>query len=136
MIDGEQTLLDYNKKVTGILDNIYDFIMVHYTLSNREDTDFWKDMQEIGRQENHLEMVIDNFKKFKFGQESGFPDFLWGQVAKAWGVDLSRWKRPDINSDDISKTQLYLLNDFDKHRQLSDSCENTYQWLTKNIYNS
>ena len=136
VINGEQTLLDYNKKTTSLLDNIYDFIIVHYTLSNREDTDFWRDMREIGCRENHLEMVIDRFKKFKFGQSSGFPDFLWGQVAKAWGADLTRWKRSDIDSGDISKTQLYLLNDFDKHQRLSDSCENTYQWLTKNIYNA
>jgi len=136
VINGEQTLSDYNKKTTSLLDNIYDFIIVHYTLSNREDTDFWRDMREIGRRENHLEMVIDRFKKFKFGQSSGFPDFLWGQVAKAWGVDLAKWKRSDIDPTDVSLTHSYLLNEFNKHNQLSDNCENTFQWLTTNIYNS
>jgi tryptophan halogenase len=135
VLAGERSLSSYNDKITGLLDNIYDFIIVHYTLSNRDDTDFWKDMQELGRKDNHLEMIKDKFKKLKFGQSLGFPDFLWGQVAKAWGVDLSTWNRTDINADNVNRTYDYFISEFNKHQQISAGCENTYQWLKKNIYN-
>ncbi|MFC1772575.1 tryptophan halogenase family protein [Pseudomonadota bacterium] len=35
----------YNKGITGLLDNIRDFIVCHYALTGREDTPYWKDVK-------------------------------------------------------------------------------------------
>lgn len=36
----------YNKTLEGILENIRDFIVLHY-ITNREDSDFWKDLKSL-----------------------------------------------------------------------------------------
>ena len=35
----------YNKSITKLLDNIRDFIICHYALTNREDTPYWRDVK-------------------------------------------------------------------------------------------
>lgn len=40
------TIDSYNKDVSDILDNIRDFVILHYK-TNRSDTDFWKDIREL-----------------------------------------------------------------------------------------
>jgi hypothetical protein len=40
------------------IDDIADFILVHYTMSNRQDTLFWKDMRELGIKLKHKDLLI------------------------------------------------------------------------------
>lgn len=42
----EDIIDDYNKKIDGILENMRDFVLLHY-LCKRSDTDFWKSISEI-----------------------------------------------------------------------------------------
>ena len=42
----EQSIDDYNNKMSLIMNNIRDFIVLHY-ITKREDTEFWKDLKKI-----------------------------------------------------------------------------------------
>ena len=42
----EYSIQDYNKSVTDIMENIRDFIALHY-VTNKTNTDFWKDVSKI-----------------------------------------------------------------------------------------
>ena len=42
----EYTIEDYNKSVTDIMENIRDFIVLHY-VTKKTNTDFWKDINKI-----------------------------------------------------------------------------------------
>ena len=42
----KQSIDDYNNKMSLIMNNIRDFIVLHY-ITKREDTQFWKDLKKI-----------------------------------------------------------------------------------------
>ena len=42
----DYSIEDYNKSVTDIMENIRDFIALHY-VTNKTNTDFWKDVSKI-----------------------------------------------------------------------------------------
>jgi len=108
---------------------------VHYTLSDRSDTEFWKDMQDLGKKENHSDLVYEYFKKLKFGQGNVFPDFMWGQVAHSWGQNLDKWILDSKYNDLIELTYLHYNNSKCKHEIISKSRLTNYKWLSQHIYN-
>ena len=58
----------YNKKMNYTIDDIADFILVHYTMSNRQDTLFWKDMKELGIKLKHKDLIIEKINTGKLGK--------------------------------------------------------------------
>jgi len=58
---------NYNKKLAYTIDDLTDFIKIHYTLSKRTDTDFWNDMRSIGDKERHEDLI---FQKYSDGRNS------------------------------------------------------------------
>ena len=133
-IKGDQTVEWYNHKMIGLLDNISEFILTHYTLSNRDDSDFWKDMRELGRKEEHTSLVYEKYKTLKFGEGHAYPDFMWAQVAKGWNMNLSNWVRNDITDTDLQLAHLHFSSSYERHRLISQSRENNYVWLKNYIF--
>lgn len=56
----QEIIEEYNKAINGILDNIRDFVILHY-ITNREDTDFWKDVKKMPLPES----LEKNLRKWK-----------------------------------------------------------------------
>jgi flavin-dependent dehydrogenase len=127
----------YNEKMAHTIDDIMNFIFVHYTLSPRNDTPFWRDMQKIGIEKNHKQLVIDkinNKKNTMLAATQGytlFPDYMWAQLAVSWDIDFAK-----ISSDDVEVilAQKYFEYSEDKHKFISKQCENNYQWHRDNIF--
>jgi tryptophan halogenase len=128
----------YNEKMACTIDDIADFILVHYTLSPRTDTKFWTDMQVMGKANDHASLVIDkiyNKRNSMLGAITGytmFPDYMWAQLAAHWNIDF------DIrnNSSDADKILAKMHFDFNnnKHKYISSLGENNYAWLKSNIF--
>lgn len=103
----------YNDKICYYLDDIAAFTSVHYTLSTRDDNDFWKEMREIGVRENHREMVREKYYETAnsisgvVGYETAFPDVTWLDIANNWDVDVSEW---EIRST-LEQRQEYIMNE-------------------------
>lgn len=127
----------YNEKMAYTIDDIADFILVHYTLSGRKDTEFWQDMSARGTALNHQKLVWDKYyeqKNSMYGAVTGytmFPDYMWAQLANSWKIP-----GPDCQLDtDIQQLAeehfKYVEN---KHRIVSQSRQKTFQWLQKNIF--
>ena len=86
------------------------FILVHYTLCNKDDNKFWKDMREIGVKNNHSNLVYEKYKnntlEYVSHWYSMFPDYMWAQLATTWDCDMSKFKQ------DISTNEKQLVLDY------------------------
>jgi tryptophan halogenase len=132
----------FNDKMTYAIDDIADFIKVHYTLSPRTDTDFWNDMREIGRKENHKDILYQKYnddRNTMMSAQDGwtlFPDYMWLQLATAWKVDISKWSNRTIDNVTYNLGLNYWKNLETKHHLISGSRENNYKWMKKNVFNN
>ena len=122
---------DYNEKVCYALDDIADFISVHYTLCSKKQNKFWDDMKDLGIKLNHKQLLKEKYNSEKNTLMCGynyltiFPDYMWVELASAWTKDLNSWSK---NSSE--ELQNKLLNHLIKKQQLADTISNG----TKNYY--
>jgi tryptophan halogenase len=115
---GKNNFSKYNEEMSYTIDDIADFILVHYTMSNRTDTKFWQDMKQ-----NHTQLINDkinnplNTMKNSVGGYSMFPDYMWLQLAVSCGIDVEL-KSVDKVFLDLSK-KYYEYNE-NKHRTIAN----------------
>ena len=132
---------ELNEKITYSIDDIADFIKVHYTLSSRSDSEFWKDMRSIHDRENHEELIYEKYINDKNSMTKAvsgyslFPDYMWAQLATAWKLDTAKWySQPNILTKKLAK--MHFLHQEEKHRLISETRQNNYQWLRQNIFDN
>lgn len=131
---------DYFNEITAYsIDDVKDFIKVHYTLSSRTDSTMWKEMQNIGKKENHADLVYEKYKHKNNTMQSAlegytmFPQYMWAQWATAMGVDTSKWY--NVKADDTQKlAKLYFLDTEARHNIISSSRKNNYQWTKNEVF--
>lgn len=135
---GKLDFQTFNDKMGYTIDDIADFILVHYTLSSREDTNFWKDMRLLGQQKNHKSLVWEKYKNEKnsmYGAITGytlFPDYMWAQLAVSWNILEDHRKNLDSLT---AKLAIEHYNFFErKHDLISDNLEKNYHWHRQNIF--
>jgi tryptophan halogenase len=132
---------DYNDSMGYAIDDIADFILVHYTLSSRNKNDFWREMNSIGAKNNHVDLLYSKYMSEKnsmlstFQNNTMFPDYMWSQLAYSWGVDISKWATRDIDNTQLELARLHFNQLESKHNLISKSRVNTYQWLKTNRFN-
>jgi len=132
---------ELNEKMSYALDDIADFIKVHYSLSQRNDSDFWLDMQQQGLKNDHKDLMYQKYvndKNLMINSISGytmFPDYMWAQLAHAWDIDTSTWYNPPTQLD-LELTKINLKAQEAKHNLVSSASKNNYQWLKENIFNN
>lgn len=96
---GEEQHDIFNNSICSSLDDIKDFLIVHYSCSNRSDTEFWAQMSELGRTENHQDLVLDkinntfNSMRSAFENNTLFPNYMWVQFALSWGIEVATPKK-------------------------------------------
>ena len=123
--------------MTYTIDDIADFILVHYTLSQRQDTEFWKDMSALGRDLKHKELVLEkinhkfNTMKSSISGYTLFPDYMWMQLAISWGLKVPK-KNLDAATMQLSLEHFKYFEK--KHSMISDLCEPNYKWHKENIF--
>ena len=130
----------YNKRLGYTFDDIADFILVHYTLSQREDTDFWKEMRSIGIKNNHEQLLIDKYLDPKSTIDSAshaegfFPDFMWLELAAAWDLDLSKWPRKKVDLEEVALAKAHFEY-LDKGLKVaSKRFQNNYHFLREHRF--
>lgn len=139
----EHTNLDfnwdsYNKKMSIFFDNIANFILVHYTLSSRQDTEFWQDMVKLGKDKNHQQWLWNMYHEQNnamhniINGDNFYPDFMWIQLASGWGVP--KLTQPSLNKDVQMLAEKHFQHIENKHQFISDSRPGNFQWLKENIF--
>jgi tryptophan halogenase len=131
----------FNEIMIYSIDDIADFISVHYTLSSRNDSDMWNEMRELGKKENHTDLVYEKYKHVNNTMQSAlqgytmFPQYMWAQWAIHMGIDTSKWY--NLNKDDTYElAKLHFLDTEKRHSIISRSTKNNHQWLKENVFNN
>jgi hypothetical protein len=102
-------ITEYNKRVNFTLDDISEFIDVHYTLCPKG-KGFWDLQRQRGIVKNHKQLLLDkyNSEKHNIGHAveywTMFPDYMWLELASAWCNDISSFVKP-VSDDIITKYQ-------------------------------
>jgi tryptophan halogenase len=129
---------EMNKKMNYALDDIADFIKVHYTLSQRTDTDFWNDMRAVHLKDNHVDLIREKYKTNTMMKSlegySMFPDYMWGQLAAAWNIDTSDWYL-DLDTQTKELAKLTFEMQKQRHDIISSTRTNHYTWLKETVFN-
>lgn len=128
----------YNEKMAYAIDDIADFILIHYTLSSRVDTKFWTDMQELGKQLNHDKLIWSKYNHPKNTMKAAitgytmFPDYMWAQLGASWKIKYQNSK--DLDQTTLQLAKLHFSTNEKKHSLISNSMTNNYHWLKENIF--
>lgn len=132
----------YNQVLNYCIQDIADFIKIHYTLSDRDDTDFWKDMHNIGVKENHAELVKSKYQNQKHHMEftkegwTLFPSYMYAQVAHSWGVDISSWTDATIDDITLELGLKHFKHLEDKFQLIARNTDNFYEYMKREVYNN
>jgi tryptophan halogenase len=127
----------YNEKMAYTIDDIADFILVHYTLSSRNDTEFWKDMRSFGEKLNHKDLVIKKIIEPKNSMKAAtegytmFPDYMWAQLAVSWNINLP-YKNLDPIALELAK--MHFETSEKKHNIISSNVEKSAKWHREIIF--
>jgi hypothetical protein len=128
----------YNEKMSYTIDDIADFILTHYTLSSRSDTEFWKEMNILGKKLNHDRLVWEKYNhpnNSMVGAITGytmFPDYMWAQLGNSWSVEHQRSKTLNTVTKELAELHFSAVEK--KHSIISNSRTNSYEWLKENIF--
>jgi tryptophan halogenase len=136
---GRYDFKKFNEIMTYSMDDIADFILVHYTLSSRTDSEMWNEMRELGRRENHVDLMYEKYKHTNNTMQSAlegytmFPQYMWAQWAVHMGIDTSKWY--NIKKDDTYElAKLYFLDTEARHNIISRSAINNHVWLKETVF--
>jgi len=123
--------IDYfNHQISYTIDDIADFIDVHYTLCPRGDY-FWSDQRKRGAEKNHKKLVKDKYFSELTTLHSAarnvtmFPEYMWLELASTWIGDLSDWST-NIDKVTLDKYLKYLL---DRKSTLQKQCDLSENYL-------
>lgn len=72
----------FNKNMCKLEDGIADFISYHFTLSEREDTPFWRKVKQYGIDHNHKEENWEHYRRpVNYLGNGVYPDYMWAMLA-------------------------------------------------------
>jgi tryptophan halogenase len=129
----------YNEKMAYTIDDIADFILVHYTLSSRRDTPFWRDMAYLGERLNHKHLILDKIRHPNNSMAAAitgytmFPDYMWMQLAIAMNIPLPT---TELNDTAIEIANSYYKHSDYKHSLISKIVDNNYKFHKTHVFNN
>ena len=103
----DQRVIDeYNRQTRFEYEDIRDFIITHYKVTEREDTAFWKDAKYMSIPEplqERLNLFKQNARYFKKSHEELFVDESWIQVLIGQGLEPGYDPNVNLVTDELAK---------------------------------
>ena len=128
-----------NQRMNSLYEEVKDFLMCHYTLSSRKDTEYWRYVTNFELSDEVLkilELVQHNLKldATDIDDRRIFPKYGWMSIAIGMNVFLNENnKLYSTKSDNVKYEQLLLLNEqIDKDMT---TAYNHLEYLDKYFYN-
>lgn len=98
-IEQDENRNTFNSIINHTLDDTAFFIAAHYTLCPKGNNAYWNDMRQIGKDQNHKEILLQKYNDAKNNMESAvnyytmYPDYMWLELAAAWCKDVTSWSK-------------------------------------------
>lgn len=122
-----------NEVATDIWERIFDFIQLHYCISGRRDTQFWRDVTEKVEQSDLLKERLEMFR-YSIPQRTDFgssfdlfhaESYLW----VLYGMDYPT--RAPVVSDEVGqRARQKIVEHIARSEQQADSLMSQREWLT------
>ena len=142
----------YNQRFSKFFDDFATFVAMHYSLSHRDDTEYWRDIQERHYDLNgdfdspyHTKQVAFNYLTENFMNE-----WIWWPntagmpfIGIGMGLDIinpwrAKWLEK-LDGHNLSEHTKVSKESYDKRKALWDmeakKLPSLYQWLKENRYN-
>lgn len=107
----ESDIKEFNHQMISEIDNIRDFIVLHYVVTDRRDTPFWRHCasMEIPQSLQHrIELFRETGKVFKVPTEL-FGENSWTQVMLGQGIEPQAY-HPIVDMMDDSELETFMKN--------------------------
>jgi tryptophan halogenase len=96
---------EYNRRVGNSVDDIADFVSVHYTLCEKGNNKFWDDMRSIGKKFNHKELLLKKYQTNTndklYTNEILFYDYMWAHLSAAYLKTVDGFEANSSKEDQI-----------------------------------
>ena len=124
----------YNKNMGRLEDGIADFIAYHFTLTDREDTPFWRKQKQYGIDHNHKEANWDHYRRpANYIGNGVYPDYMWAML----GVYMNKFddsvelntKKELLNKADIMFEYCHKISEAN-----GEYAPHAYDWHKKMLF--
>ena len=99
----EDIIKRYNSLITMYVEDVQDFVDVHYSLSNRNDTEFWK-YQTSRPRHGRLQARLDSYRKSMPNKNNRSTDYPWAFNDISWLDILNAY---EFQFDDVKVPESY-----------------------------
>ena len=147
-IVNEFAIQHFNLACRRMFRGFAEFVAMHYALSDRTDTEYWKDIQK--RNYHIEEKFIDEKSDFQLAFRNKMEEHYWhtigGLPCIATGMDWFpttfeeiRYAEANFSIEHYEKEWKHILENLEKRKKdfkkLASDCPTLYDYLNKNIYN-
>lgn len=126
----------FNDKINARFEGIRDYIVAHYRLSSREDSQYWRDNSLNPNISNNLKRIVQswvngddlNHTLTQQNMTSFYPPISWHAILAGYGV----FPAVSAQSSDNSLAEKYDLGHIDEFiKRCCSNFQDHYQYLTK-----
>lgn len=124
----------YNKNMGRLEDGIADFIAYHFTLTEREDTPFWRKQKQYGIDHNHKEACWEHYRRpVNYVGNGVYPDYMWALL----GVYMNKLDDTvKLNTKKELMDKANMLFEFQRKTSESNAkyAPHVYDWHKKFLF--
>ena len=124
----------FNKNMCKLEDGIADFISYHFTLSDREDTSFWRKVKQYGIDHNHKEKNWEHYRRpVNFLGNGVYPDQMWamlGVYMNKFDDSIELFAKPELM--EMAKAKFDYIHASSK--AIGNYAPHAYDWHRKFLY--
>ena len=124
----------FNKNMCKLEDGIADFIAYHFTLSDREDTSFWRKVKQYGIEHNHKEKNWEHYRRpVNFLGNGVYPDQMWamlGVYMNKFDDSIELHAKPELM--EMAKAKFDYIHASSK--AIGNYAPHAYDWHRKFLY--
>ena len=125
----EPDLIDFNENIQRSFESVRDYIVAHYKLNNRDDSEYWIKNRETTPMSESLREILaswhSNRQLIEVANDGGqFNEFSWLTILSGYSV----FPKLNVGKSAESGTDSYL---FEKIEEFNNKCSRNYIKLSK-----
>ena len=122
-------MIDFNENIQRSFESVRDYIVAHYKLNNRDDSEYWIKNRETTPMSESLREILaswhSNRQLIEVANDGGqFNEFSWLTILSGYSV----FPKLNVGKSAESGTDSYL---FEKIEEFNNKCSRNYIKLSK-----
>jgi tryptophan halogenase len=127
----------YNRNMAKLEDGIADFIAYHFTLTDREDTPFWRKQKQYGIDHKHKEACWKHYRRpVNYVGNGVYPDFMWAMLAVYMNKFDDSVELNTINPELVEKANMTWDFIHKSSKENGRYAPHAYDWHRKYLFDN